>query len=574
VRWALGADVQPADNGTLVLEVPTATDALTDDGLLMSTPGLVPLTVEVQSDDATLASMLTFVNRLPDGRVPDAAPLHLGLVIGIDRRLSIGAGPDASSVVMNDALRADVDRLIDVLNATRWPASVNVPPGVLDALRRQLPTVADDLITALNGNNVLAGPRWPLRPAIAAAAGQQSLYADWLRRGEDAADDAGLDTNRTVTVLDGQPSGEAIAMLRTLGTRLVVLTPAQRTMLGIEATRSSLIAVDADGTELPALVVDEAVATYLDPSGASGSSTLATVHVAAELLAVRAELAAGGASPDQYLIVMGTSSLGLPDPERLGALTALVDRTAALRAVPIVGPRATTLAPRVDAPANTDVDAAAQLRRRLDRVDELSADAAATVSMLGDQATTSEWLTPLEAAPSTAVSDANATERFVAVRDQLAAIRSSVVLPAAYSFNLAGPNTEIRVRLTNTSTNSLSVRVRLSSSKLLFPEGDVVVVLPPGQVTDVAVPVITRSNGKFPVALEVFPPASTSPLTAPVFLTANVNALTGLGTTVTGVALLLLASWWFRHWQITRRRRAVQAAGIRHPVQAGTLPPQ
>jgi len=37
-----------------------------------------------------------------------------------------------------------------------------------------------------------------------------------------------------------------------------------------------------------------------------------------------------------------------------------------------------------------------------------------------------------------------------------------------------------------------------------------------------------------------------------------VSALAGLGQLVTGVALLLLASWWIAHWRKQHRMKAVE----------------
>lgn len=74
-----------------------------------------------------------------------------------------------------------------------------------------------------------------------------------------------------------------------------------------------------------------------------------------------------------------------------------------------------------------------------------------------------------------------------------------------------------------------------------------------------------RSNGRFPVTLDVFPPLGDVRLGTPIPLTANVRGLSGLGNLVTGAALLVLLSWWFRHLQRNRRRRQSAKASDRHP---------
>jgi hypothetical protein len=74
-----------------------------------------------------------------------------------------------------------------------------------------------------------------------------------------------------------------------------------------------------------------------------------------------------------------------------------------------------------------------------------------------------------------------------------------------------------------------------------------------------------RSNGRFPVTLDVFTPLGDVRLGTPIPLTANVRGLSGLGNLVTGAALLVLLSWWFRHLQRNRRKRHATQASDRHP---------
>ncbi|MFZ9232475.1 MAG: hypothetical protein ACO25P_11730, partial [Ilumatobacteraceae bacterium] len=76
-----------------------------------------------------------------------------------------------------------------------------------------------------------------------------------------------------------------------------------------------------------------------------------------------------------------------------------------------------------------------------------------------------------------------------------------------------------------------------------------------------------RSNGRFPVVMQLFTPDGSEALGPAVTFTARVNALAGLGQLVTGIALLLLISWWVHHLRSERRRRsaAVDDTATRHP---------
>jgi hypothetical protein len=87
--------------------------------------------------------------------------------------------------------------------------------------------------------------------------------------------------------------------------------------------------------------------------------------------------------------------------------------------------------------------------------------------------------------------------------------------------------------------------------------------------------VLVRSNGTFPVTIDLLTPAGDLAIADPLVLTARVNALTGIGQVLTGGALLVLATWWLSHFR-ARRRRGLDTAidGIRdtHPSNGRAAP--
>ena len=93
-------------------------------------------------------------------------------------------------------------------------------------------------------------------------------------------------------------------------------------------------------------------------------------------------------------------------------------------------------------------------------------------------------------------------------------------------------------------------------------------VLAPNQINNVDIPVEARSNGVFPVQVEIRTPAG-NPLTAPIELTARVSTLTGLGRLFTVGAVLVLATWWFTYFrrrQAQRRGEGIDVDTTRHPA--------
>jgi len=211
--------------------------------------------------------------------------------------------------------------------------------------------------------------------------------------------------------------------------------------------------------------------------------------------------------------------------------------------------------------------AGGDIKPRTDLANALGLEAASTSSMLpSDDERIAEWSRLVGVVPTSALTDAQAARIGADLRRQYQAVRSSVELPAGFSFNLTGRSTTVPVTLRNNADIPLTVTVRMSSSKLLFPGGDQTVTLPPESFHEVRIPIVTRSNGRFPVSLEVFTPLGGVPIAPPVPLTASVNAFNGLGNLVTGAALLVVLSWWLRHIRRGRRSRGAADAATRHPV--------
>jgi hypothetical protein len=171
------------------------------------------------------------------------------------------------------------------------------------------------------------------------------------------------------------------------------------------------------------------------------------------------------------------------------------------------------------------------------------------------------------------VSDGAASERIDSVLADLDEVRSAIQQPDPFSFTLAGTESSIPLRIENRGPTPLRIVVRADAEQLRFPDDEIIAVLDPNATTDVFVPVVARSNGVFPVQIELLTPAGSS-LFEPISLTARVNSLTGLGRVVTVGAVLVLATWWFSDIRRRRRRRRDDertAAQLRHPAGVADL---
>ena len=173
-----------------------------------------------------------------------------------------------------------------------------------------------------------------------------------------------------------------------------------------------------------------------------------------------------------------------------------------------------------------------------------------------------EWTAILETLVPTGYPTAHVEEIVEAMRAEADALTGSIVPPEPFTFTLTGKSGDIDMRIGNTGDEPLDVKLRLSSPKLTFPDGDQIVRLRPNAETSVIVPVRARANGTSLVTVELLTPID-QPLAEPVLVTSRVNALTGLGQVLMGGLIVVLLTWWFSHWR-TRRRATAAASTAEH----------
>jgi len=419
-------------------------------------------------------------------------------------------------------------------------------------------------------------PVEPLDPSSAAAAG---LEADFLGRMDAGAAVIeqllpGVRTIRAAWPVDDRLTAEGAALLQTGGVDLFVV-PLERyaTWDGSlpTLTDTSLLvsgAIDDDATAH--LRVVDPVNDVLD-ADAGGTPLQRAVELMAVAATTRYEF-----GPDLRSFALTTAELGVPDPEVLAALVPFVEGHPEISfTTPDLVEQATNsffingveFTVRLDSRPSTSLDARAEAARASRFM------IADVESMLpADDPRPAQWNATVRVALSTAVTDAAADERIEEVDREVADVRAAVRRPEPFAFTLAGNESAIPLRIENTGPTPLRIRVHAEAEQLTFPEGDVTAVLEPNATTDISIPVAARSNGVFPVQVEVFTPAGNA-LFEPIALTARFNSLTGLGRVATVGAALVLASWWFSYFRRRRKQRrdaALDAAQGRHPAGNGT----
>lgn len=569
-------------SGVLDLVVPIEIGTTSRDKLQMSATGLYPISIALAVGSDVTDRIVTFVERLPEGvttpeEVPPLLVSILGLVPG-----EVTLRPDGSTVV-SEADRLALSSLIAAAESLPGvPLTVGVRPELVEGLSRS--SVDDGQLLAslqfTDAMTYLSMPYVSIRPGAVVGTPFSDSFLDQLRLGDDVLSDSlPLTTPRRIAwPIDHAPSADEAQFVRDVGFRSILLLPEAQDDAGLEVLQfvdpSRLVDLELPnrGT-IEALMVDPRLSDILTraEAGPSSDTYLAAQHVLADLKMLRLEIIERGETITGRSIVLATRDGSLLSVD---SLTSLVDTLAASGLVDLVDldvalsrtavgladgrPVTITLPDPSDTPS-TDPYAAVALGA-------LRASAFASMLPDGDDRP-AEWRRLLDVATDDRLSGDERQRYLDVVVAATGEVAAGIVPPSPTSFTLGGRVSEIRLGLRNDGPVDLQVRLRLTSPKLIFPDGEPVVVLPADTLTPVEIAVEARSNGRFPVTVQLVTPEGTVTLTEPIVFTARVNALAGLGQVVTGVALLLLATWWVHHWRVQYRRRQadVVASTSRHP---------
>jgi hypothetical protein len=561
----------------LTLDVVTATEGEVAAELELPIAGLYPIATEIRRNDTRLARHVTFIERLPrPGERPARNALfNLAVVATLE-----DPGPEPSELELV-AARSRLREMAQLGEDLSGPLTVAIPPVIARSLDAE-PELAVRLRDAFVGTEVIALPETQLDPSSAVAAGEAEAFTRELREGEDLLAEAfpRAAVRRSTWIANDPISERAASMLRDLGVQLVV-TPLEEYLeldgaLPPEFTDTTKLypAVLPDAARLNVATLDP-VNALLDPEMSDGrSATESAVAVFAQLVATRRQL------PDSArLAVLSTDRLGIPDADVLVRLEQFVDEHPWFQ-IETLSFAASATDPMLVNGAAREITfpetAGPDISARSTNIATTRLFAATVASLLpADDPRPAAWNAELDVMLSTALPEPEVSARLDELTRQVNAVPGAIVLPEPFGFTLTGDSSEITLRLGNTGDTTLTVLIRSTATKLSFPGGDTTAQLVPG-ITVVEIPVLVRSNGTFPVTIDLLTPAGELAIADPLVLTARVNALTGLGQVLTGGALLVLATWWFSHFRARRRRQLhVAIDGIRdtHPSNSGQPAP-
>ena len=562
------ADIPRNNAGRLVVSVPTASNTSAPENLLFGASGVYPVTIELREGETLVGSTTTFVHRIDTNDALDASLDGTLQVMNVAALSSAPALTANGESVASPQFKAE---LADLVATYGDDDGAPTTAGAFVSLQAdQVAVTAPDGLAPLREQAVrhtfAASPFVPLNPAAIAAVGLGELYASQLRAGEDAVGTAiGTTPDRSVTVVDDKLTAAGAVLLRDVGVRGAILTPKAIDASGFRGKLDSALTYRARAADGSTILVHGIDATYAETLADSTLTPVArAVAVAGGLVLQRDSLIAMGKDLSLVSVALGTTDARPADPATMRQLFRFIGSSPVMRV--LSAPKPATVETTGDV-LDLSTGADSSLVKAKAVVDQLTQRVNNTASMLAD---TDPRRTTWPAMLSTILSSRTDATLSAAIADNVRASTKSVLdglsLPAAANFTLSSRKSELRLQIRNTSGTPLRTVVRFRSAKLKFGNPRQLVEIPANASAEVVVAVEARSNGRFPVSVQLLTPRGGLALTEPLTITASVSAIAGLGQVVTATALLILLTWWAHNWR-TKRRRAIEAAvaTVDHP---------
>ena len=522
--------------------------------------GIYPVRVEVLIDDVSRAALLTFVNRYDPSR--EVIPMPINVVVALDSPITLQ--PDGSRLI-DQPTRTKIEKLIKLLTLDSSRMTVQISPELIDGLSRS--SNPDDqsllvqLVAALGSAPIVPGPYVQFDPSAASANKQADQFNAVIEKSITTWQQV-LPSTRTISSIwfARKPLDEnGLDLLVKAGVRSVVMLPTSSAALGEFDNAARPYRLESNDFDISLHLVDK---NYVDQlSTPTKNAFSSATYLAAQILAQRRQIEAEGGTPALRRVVLASRDGSVINEDLIHETMLILSRVpqqVALRTM-------TNLpAPRLDAykPALSKVNIASFVERAT-KIADLRKDTEKLRSTISPEATIwQDWNERLLVMSSDSMTDTKRDEFISATRDQLKKIRQSVTLQEGTTFTLGSRESTLRLDLQNSSDFAMTVQVQVISSKLRFKNEIATIQIPANGSNELVVDVVALSNGLFPVEVKIFTADGLSQLGKKIEVSARVNALAGLGQVVTGVGLLLLATWWVAHI----RRKYRKKISKNHPV--------
>ena len=525
-----------------------------------SGPGVYPVRVEVFVNGVSRASLLSFINRYNPSRVLKPMPVHA--IVSLDAPITLQ--PDGSRLI-NQTTRTKLEKLIKLLKLDAPRVTVQISPELIDGLTRSTDpadqSLLVQLVAALGTTPIVSTTYIQFDPSAASTNKQADQFESLLERGA-ATWQQLLPTSRIVSNVwfaKNPLDQNGLDLVVKAGVRSVIMLPTSSAALGEFDNAARPYRLSSNKTDISLHLADK---NYVDQlSKPTNNAFSAGTYLAAQILAQRSQIESEGGTPALRRIILTSRDGSVYNGDLIHEAMLILSRVpqqVALRTM------ANLPAPRLDAykPTLPKVNIASFVERAT-KITNLRSDIEKLRTTISPDAQVwQDWEQLLLVMSSDSMTDAQCDEFISVTRSELKKIRQSVTLQEGTTFTLGGRESELRLDLQNSSEFAMTVQVKVVSSKLRFSKGVETVEIPANSSKELVVEVVALSNGLFPVEVRIFTADGLSQLGKKIEVSARVNALAGLGQIVTGVGLLLLATWWVAHI----RRKYRKKVSKNHPV--------
>ena len=530
-----------------------------ENGTVLSEAGVYPVMITATDTNGDrIDSIVTQLIRLPALETA-TNPLAVGAIVAIDSTpvTAIDGAP-----VLSDTESERASQLLSIVGApiSTAPLTLATSPFVVQSLAQS--GSAESLRANITNRQTLLQPYVTIDSGALVAADLARVIDEELVTGSDVLSSAfEVQPDATVAIVDDTVTPSSLDRFAVAGTKAVVIPSNQiRSSLtnGESAVITRRFAISSgDGTSFTAIASDDATSSRFV---LSEDPVLAAHHALAELAMLHFEQPGtgrgvavslpGGISPaalDEFLSGLwsrageSSGSLGQPivDPMTIDDL--LVRTDASTEQGRTVERKWTSAEPAGLGSFPVRFEAAQWNLNGLRST--LPGDTEFTGAI--DREILASAARDLTPASSTAILD-NASRRIDSVGAQ-------ITLPQSQNVTLTSSSGKIPLVLTNALPVEAHVRVKVSSAKLEFPQGNVLdMVLAPSGTTRTDIEVTTRASGAFPLDISVSSADGALPLTTSRYNVRS-TAISGWGLILSIGAGLFLLLWWARHWRTSRR---------------------
>ena len=509
--------------------------------------GIYPIRIESLINKVVRANVTSFVNRVDLSTRLEPMPVNLLVTIDSANTLQL----DGSHVV-DDLTRAKISQLVSLLELDGPLVSTQVSPQVINGLSKSENPADQELLlrltNAISKTNLIATSYLAFDPSGASQTQHEKEFNALVDLGQSTLSSR---FTSSVAVSDvwiaRTPLDQfGVDLLAKSGYRSIVMLPAAGAALGSFDNTARPYRLVSGAKTMSLYVADP---TYVPQLGETkNSSFIAASAIAAQLLAQRSKIESDGGTPSLKRTVLTTQDGAVLNSNLIHEILLILKRVPQQISIQTLSDLPE---PRQDAyKPDLRVKDISQFELRMKNIDLLRADLYKLNSTLDQNSNTwAIWNERLMVMSSDTLTKAQREEFATQTRNELKSLRTAVTLEEGTTFTFGSRKSQLRLDLKNSSNEDLTIQVKVESPKLKLDRSMAVIEVPANSSNELVINAVALSNGLFPVDVRIFTADGSSQLGKKIEISARVNAIAGLGQVVTGVALLLLLTWWAAHFR-------------------------